>query len=148
MKCILQRVSSASVAVDGQLIGQIEAGFVALVGVAAGDTMADVNWLVKKITECRVFNNAEGKFDQSLLDVKGDILVVSQFTLLADCKKGRRPNFTGAAAPDIAAGLVADLVDGLTNTPIGHVATGQFGANMQVHLVNDGPVTIPLDSRT
>ena len=99
MKCILQRVLEASVSVNGQVIGQIKKGYVVLLGIEAGDTAVEQSKLLKKILELRVFSNCDGKFDQSLIDIKGDLLVVSQFTLMADCKKGRRPSFTSAAPP-------------------------------------------------
>ena len=146
MKCILQRVLEASVSVNGQVIGQIKKGYVLLLGIEVGDTAVDQSKLLKKITELRVFSNSEGKFDQSLIDIKGDLLVVSQFTLMADCKKGRRPSFTSAALPQEAKAMCDQFIEAAKKVPIGHVAAGEFGANMQVALVNDGPVTIPLDS--
>lgn len=146
MRAVLQRVSQASVTVDGAITGQIGHGLLALVGVAAGDTADDARQLAKKTAELRIFSDAEGRFNLSVQDVAGSVLVVSQFTLLADARKGRRPSFVAAAPPDLARPLVDHVVEllraqGLT------VATGRFGAHMEVALVNDGPVTILLDTR-
>ena len=146
MKCILQRVLEASVSVNGQVIGQIKKGYVVLLGIEAGDTAVEQSKLLKKILELRVFSNSEGKFDQSLIDIKGDLLVVSQFTLMADCKKGRRPSFTLAAPPHEAKAMCDQFIEAAKKAPIGHVDAGEFGADMQVALVNDGPVTIPLNT--
>lgn len=146
MKCILQRVLEANVSVNGQVIGQIKKGYVLLLGIEAGDTAVEQSKLLKKILELRVFSNSEGKFDQSLIDIKGDLLVVSQFTLMADCKKGRRPSFTSAAPPKEAKVMCDQFIESAKKAPIGHVAAGEFGADMQVALVNDGPVTIPLNT--
>ena len=146
MRAVIQRVSQASVTVDGQTIGQIGQGLLVFVGAAAGDTPDDAQQLAKKTAELRIFSDADGRFNLSVADVAGSVLVVSQFTLLADTRKGRRPSFVAAAPPDTARPLV-DLVTerlrgyGLT------VATGRFGAHMDVALVNDGPVTIMLDTR-
>ena len=146
MKCILQRVLEASVSVNGQVIGQIKKGYVVLLGIEAGDTAVEKSKLLKKILELRVFSNSEGKFDQSLIDINGDMLVVSQFTLMADCKKGRRPSFTSAAPPHEAKAMCDQFIEAAKKAPIGHVDAGEFGADMQVALVNDGPVTIPLNT--
>lgn len=148
MKCILQRVSTASVSVNGQVIGKINQGFLVLLGIEAADTQVDQDKILKKMLDMRIFPNEDGKFDQSLMDIQGDVLIVSQFTLMADCKKGRRPSFTSAAPPDKAKAMCDQFVEAVKKAPIGHVATGEFGANMQVSLINDGPVTIPLDSNT
>ncbi|RAP24630.1 D-tyrosyl-tRNA(Tyr) deacylase [Candidatus Marinamargulisbacteria bacterium SCGC AG-343-K17] len=148
MKCIIQRVQEASVSVNGQVIGQINQGFLVLLGIEAADTQDDQDKVLKKMLDMRIFPNGDGKFDKSLIDIKGDLLVVSQFTLMADCKKGRRPSFTDAAEPDKAKAMCDQFIEAAKKAPIGHVASGEFGANMQVALVNDGPVTIPLDSNT
>lgn len=148
MKCIIQRVQEASVSVNGQVVGQINQGFLVLLGIEAADTQDDQDKVLKKMLDMRIFPNGDGKFDKSLIDIKGDLLVVSQFTLMADCKKGRRPSFTDAADPDKAKAMCDQFIEAAKKAPIGHVASGEFGANMQVALVNDGPVTIPLDSNT
>jgi D-tyrosyl-tRNA(Tyr) deacylase len=145
MRAVLQRVTSAAVRVDDEVIGTIERGLVALVGVAHTDTVADAELLARKTAELRIFNDAHGKFNLSLLDVGGAALVVSQFTLFADVRKGRRPGFTDAAPPEVAAPLVDAYADALRRLGV-PVATGRFGAHMQVALVNDGPVTILLDT--
>ncbi len=145
MRAVLQRVSAARVTVGDRVVGAIRRGLLVLVGIAVGDTEAEADWLLDKLLDMRVFENARGKFDQSLRDINGDLLVVSQFTLLADTRKGRRPSFSDAARPEQAIPLYQRLVrrareQGLT------VAAGEFGAHMQVELINDGPVTILLDS--
>jgi len=146
MRLLLQRVSSASVTVEGDTVGSIGRGFVLLLGIGEGDTLEQVNQLAEKTVNLRVFPNEAGKFDKSLLDHSGGALVVSQFTLFADCKKGRRPNFTGAARPDIAEPLCDAFAAKLRELGVTNVATGTFGAHMDVALVNDGPVTIWLDT--
>ena len=145
MRAVLQRVRSARVVVDGEVVGAIERGVLAYVGVAAGDTPAEAEWLAGKIAGLRIFPSDERPIDRSLLEVGGAALVVSQFTLLADARRGRRPSFTGAAAPDVAEPLVDAVVEALRGQGI-EVATGRFGAMMQVESTNDGPVTIVLDS--
>jgi D-tyrosyl-tRNA(Tyr) deacylase len=147
MMAVLQRVSRASVSVDGTVIAAIDGGLLVLLGVAHGDTAEDIAWLVRKTAELRIFEDGLGKMNRSVTDAGGSALVVSQFTLLADCRKGRRPAFTGAAAPDVAERLYLRFADELSGTGI-PTATGRFGAMMDVSLVNDGPVTIVLDSRT
>lgn len=146
MRAVLQRVTRASVTVDGQIIGQIGQGLVGLLGVEQEDTEADAHQLADKTIQLRIFDDAEGKMNLALPDVRGSVLVVSQFTLLGDCRKGRRPSFIQAAPPEIAERLYETYVAaiGVQGIP---VATGKFRANMQVELVNDGPVTILLDSR-
>lgn len=146
MRACLQRVSSASVEVDGQRVGEIEHGLVVLLGVAAVDTAAEVDLLARKTIELRIFDDDEGRMNRSLLDVAGGLLVVSQFTLLADCRKGRRPSYTGAAEPALAEALYEQFV-ARCRASVARVATGVFRAHMQVALVNDGPVTIVLDTR-
>ncbi len=145
MRIVVQRVASASVTVDGESVGAIGRGLLLLVGVAAGDDAALAQRLAAKCAEMRVFSDDAGTFDQSLLDAHGEALVVSQFTLLADTRRGRRPSFTDAAAPDIAAPIVDAFVAALRALGVS-VATGRFGAKMAVSLVNDGPVTILIDS--
>ena len=145
MRAVVQRVRSARVLVDGEPVGAIGRGVLAYVGVAEGDTEAEAAWLADKITGLRIFASRERPIDRSLLDVQGAALVVSQFTLLADTRRGRRPSFTGAAAPEVAEPLV-DAVAGALRERGVEVATGRFGAMMQVESTNDGPVTIVLDS--
>ncbi len=144
MRVVLQRVRSASVAVDGEVVGAIGAGLLALVGVAAGDDAATAERAADKTAAMRVFPDADGRFDRSVADAGGAVLVVSQFTLLADTRKGTRPSFTDAAAPDLAAPLVERYRTRLDALGLA-TAGGRFGAHMQVELVNDGPVTIVLD---
>ena len=147
MRAVLQRVSEASVTVSERITGEIGPGFLILLGVEEGDTATDVAWLVGKILPMRVFENEDGKMNRSILDTGGGALVVSQFTLHARTKKGTRPSFDRAARPEVAIPLyerfVAELSAGLGKP----IATGEFGAMMKVALVNDGPVTILLDSR-
>ena len=145
MRAVLQRVSEASVRVDGALVGEIGPGLLVLLGVTSTDTLAVADALADKVATLRIFPNEVGKFDRSLLDVGGEALVVSQFTLLADTRRGRRPSFTAAARPEVAAPLVERFADALRARGI-RTATGVFGAMMQVALVNEGPVTIVLDS--
>ncbi len=145
MRVVLQRVTEASVSVEGVMAGAIRQGFVALVGVGAGDGPEQAEALAAKTAELRVFADAAGKFNRSLLDLGGETLVISQFTLLADVRKGRRPSFKKAADPAIAAGLVERYAAALEERGV-RVARGRFGAKMLVRLANDGPVTIVLDS--
>ncbi len=147
MRVVIQRVSEASVQVDNETIGQIGAGLVVLLGIAATDTEADATYLIDKIIGLRIFPDAEGRFDRSVEDVGGSILVVSQFTLYGDCRKGRRPSFSDAAAPDRALPLYEYFVRTLRARQL-PVATGKFQASMAVQLTNDGPVTILIDSPT
>ncbi|RJO63009.1 MAG: D-tyrosyl-tRNA(Tyr) deacylase [Dehalococcoidia bacterium] len=147
MKALLQRVSSAKVTIEGTEVGCIGPGLCVLVGVAAGDTEKDADYLVSKLAGLRIFADEAGKFNLSLLDVKGEMLLVSQFTLLADARHGRRPGFTDAAPPEIAEKLFNLFVEKARATGL-KVATGRFQAYMQVEIVNDGPVTIMLDSRS
>lgn len=142
---MLQRVTSASVTVDGETVGSIGAGVLLLVGATPGDDESLARRLAVKCAEMRIFSDADGKFNLPLLDTGGEALVVSQFTLLADVRRGRRPGFTDAAPPDVAAPLVDALADELRRLGV-TVATGRFGAHMSVALVNDGPVTIIIDS--
>jgi len=145
MRVILQRVSEARVAVDGRIIGEIGRGWLALVGIAPTDTAKEVAWMADKMAQLRAFPDADGKMNLSLLDVGGGVLLVSNFTLYADCQKGRRPSFLGAARPGVAEPLVNDLANALRALGV-PVATGQFGADMLVNLTNDGPVTLVIDT--
>ena len=146
MKALLQRVTRASVSVAGEVVGRIGRGLVIFVGVASGDTEKDVNYLVPKIVNLRIFADDEGRFNLSALDIKGELLVVSQFTLLADTRKGRRPSFVEAAPPAQAEELFQRFVEQARATGL-KVETGRFQQYMQVEIHNDGPVTILLDSR-
>lgn len=146
MRAVLQRVSRASVDVDGERAGEIEIGWLVLLGVAQGDTDSDADHLAAKVVNLRGFEDAQGKMNLNVSDAGGSVLVVSQFTLLGDCRGGRRPSFTAAAEPREADRLYRYFVDQLAATGL-RVATGVFGAMMKVELVNDGPVTLLLDSR-
>jgi len=144
VRAVVQRVSEAAVRVDGELRGAIGPGLLVLLGVAAGDEPATATRLAGKVARLRVFENAEGRFDRSLLDTGGAALVVSQFTLIADTAKGNRPSFSGAAPPEEAEPLYESFCDALRGLGV-PVETGVFGARMAVSLVNDGPVTIVLE---
>lgn len=143
---MVQRVRDGSVTVGGELVGEIGAGLVLLVGITHGDSEAEANKLAHKVAHLRIFEDQSGKFNLSLLDTGGEALVVSQFTLYADARKGRRPSFTAAARPEQAAPLVEHFAEQLRALGVPRVATGRFGATMLVRLANDGPVTIWLDS--
>ncbi|MFQ5996367.1 MAG: D-aminoacyl-tRNA deacylase [Dehalococcoidales bacterium] len=145
MKALLQRVTRASVSIDNEEVGRIGKGLVVFLGVAGGDTEKDAQYLAQKIVNLRIFADEEGKFNLSALDIKAELLLVSQFTLLADTKKGRRPSFTEAAAPAQAEELFQYFVEQTRATGL-KVATGRFQAYMQVEIHNDGPVTLMLDS--
>jgi D-tyrosyl-tRNA(Tyr) deacylase len=147
MRAILQRVSSAAVHVEGEVVGQIGPGLLILLGVAEGDTEAEARLLADKTAHMRIFSDEAGRFQHSLLDVGGAALVVSQFTLYADLRRGRRPSFAPAAAPDVAAPLVEHYAAALRELGVS-VEMGIFGAMMHVSLTNDGPVTIILESDT
>ena len=147
MRVVLQRVSHASVTVEEKVIGQIQRGFLLLVGVTHDDAIEDMEYLVRKIVQMRIFEDEEGKLNRSIQDVGGEILSVSQFTLYADTKKGNRPSFSKAAPGDVALEMFEQFNGLLRDTGI-PVETGQFGADMKVELLNDGPVTILLDSKT
>ena len=146
MKALLQRVTSASVSVDDEVVGRIGQGLVVFVGVAAGDTEADAQFLAQKTVDLRIFADETGKFNLSALDIKGELLVISQFTLLADTRKGRRPSFTDAAPPAEAEALFQRFVEQAGATGL-KVETGRFQQYMHVEIHNDGPVTVLLDSR-
>jgi D-tyrosyl-tRNA(Tyr) deacylase len=145
MRVVLQRVSQASVSVDREIVGAIGGGLLLLVGVAEGDTEDEARRLAVKCAEMRVISDADGRFNLSLIDTGGQALVVSQFTLLADARRGRRPSFTGAAAPEVAEPIVEAFAAAMREAGV-RVATGRFGNRMQVELVNEGPVTIIVDS--
>ncbi len=147
MRSVIQRVSTASVTIDGELTAQIGPGMLVLLGIATDDTAADADWLARKIAGLRIFSDAAGLMNLDLAAISGDVLVVSQFTLLADYKKGNRPSYIRAARPEQAIPLYEHFnrqMAGLIGKP---VQTGTFGADMKVALVNDGPVTIAMDSR-
>ena len=146
MRAILQRVRRGHVAVDSQIVGEIGPGYVILVGVTHGDGPTEAKKLAEKIGHLRVFEDEQGKMNLSALDTGAEILVISQFTLYADTRKGRRPSFTDAALPAVAEPLVTQLAEGLRVLGVKKVATGVFGAHMLVHIENDGPVTIILDT--
>ena len=146
MKAVIQRVESASVSVDGSEISRIGAGLLVLLGVEKGDSEKDADFLLDKIIHLRIFEDGEGKMNSSLVDISGELLVVSQFTLLADCRKGRRPSFTDAADPAQATALYEYMLS-RAKEKLQKVGQGQFQASMKVELVNSGPVTILLDSR-
>ena len=146
MRAVIQRVSSARVRVDQRIIGEIGPGLLVLVGVEHDDGAADVDYVATKVRELRIFEDADEKMNLSVTDTGGAVLVVSQFTLCGDCRKGRRPAFDAAAAPAVAKPIFEDLVRALRSTNR-RVETGEFGAHMHVDILNDGPVTILLDSR-
>lgn len=147
MRTVIQRVSEASVTVDGQIAGQITHGLLILLGIEENDTAEDIDWLVKKIAQLRIFSDQQGLMNLSVMDVKGELLVISQFTLHASTKKGNRPSFIKAAKPDSAIPLYEAFVTQLETTSQCPVKTGIFGADMKVRLLNDGPVTIIMDSK-
>jgi D-tyrosyl-tRNA(Tyr) deacylase len=146
MRAVLQRVSRARVLIDQGIAGQIERGLLVLLGVAPTDTPEQAQWLADKIVGLRIFNDADEKMNLSLEDVRGDMLIVSQFTLYGDCRKGRRPSFIDAAPPEIAIPLYEAFINAVKALGV-PVATGRFGAMMQVELVNDGPETLIVDSK-
>jgi D-tyrosyl-tRNA(Tyr) deacylase len=146
MRAVLQRVSEARVVVEATVIAEIGRGLLVLLGVATGDKPEQARWLADKVLGLRVFADTEGKMNLSLLDVGGELLVVSQFTLYGDCRKGRRPSFVEAAGPELAVPLYEAFIDTARAQGV-KTATGRFGAMMQVELINDGPVTLILDSK-
>lgn len=147
MVALVQRVKSSSVEVEGEIVGEINRGLCVLLGVEKGDTREEAQWLAKKVATLRVFPDDEGKMNRSLLDIEGEALVVSQFTLLGNLKKGTRPSFTRAAGPDAADALYQFFIAGLESHLDKPVASGTFGATMQVNIENDGPVTLWLERR-
>lgn len=146
MKAVVQRVAHASVTVDDVVVGEIQRGFLVLLGVAEGDGSADVTWMARKLARLRLFPDPEGRMNLDLAAIKGSVLLVSQFTLLGDCRKGNRPSFVAAAAPETARRLYEDVARELRSDHGVPVETGQFQASMEVELVNDGPVTVIIDS--
>ena len=147
MRVVLQRVSEASVCIDKILRAQIEQGLLILLGVSPTDTQEDIDWLCKKICSLRIFSDSFGKKNHSVVDIEGDVLLISQFTLFANTKKGNRPSYINSASPEIAAPLYDKFIKSLEFQLQKTVYTGVFGADMQVSLINDGPVTIQLDSK-
>ena len=147
MKVVLQRVTSASVTVDDKIVGEIQKGIVVLVGIEEADSQEDIDWLVGKITQLRIFGDENGVMNLSVEEVNGDVLVVSQFTLHAATKKGNRPSYIKAARPEVAIPMYEKFVSSLEIKLGKKVATGIFGADMKVALLNDGPVTIIIDSK-
>lgn len=147
MRFVIQRVSEASVSIDGSIYSQIQKGFLVLVGVEEADTKEDADWLCQKLISMRIFADADDKMNLSLQDINGDVLLVSQFTLFASTKKGNRPSFIKSAKPDIAIPLYEYCIQQLTQLLNKPIKTGKFGADMKVSLVNDGPVTILIDSK-
>ncbi len=147
MRFVIQRVSEASVKIDGTIYSEIEKGFLVLVGVEETDTKEDADWLCQKLIGMRIFSDADDKMNLSLQDIKGDVLLVSQFTLFASTKKGNRPSFIKSAKPDVAIPLYEYCIQQLSQLLNKPIKTGRFGADMKVSLVNDGPVTILMDSK-
>lgn len=146
MKAVIQRVTEASVTIENEVKGSVKQGYMVLLGVMQGDTKADADIMAEKLTKLRVFCDENDKMNRSVLDVGGEILVVSQFTLGADCRKGNRPSFTKAAPPEEADMLYRYFIENLRELGVKKVATGEFGADMAVSLINDGPVTILYDT--
>jgi len=147
MRAVLQRVTQASCTVDGNITGQIETGFVVLLGIEDTDSTEDLEWLAQKIVGMRVFGDENGMMNKALADVDGNILLISQFTLFAATKKGNRPGFTRAAKPDIAIPLYEKMIEKLSALTDQEIQTGIFGADMKIALLNDGPVTILIDTK-
>jgi D-tyrosyl-tRNA(Tyr) deacylase len=147
MRVVLQRVSEAAVKISGECVGEIQQGFLILLGIETEDDSSDADYLIQKIVQMRVFADPEGKMNLSVQDVQGELLVVSQFTLHASTKKGNRPSFIRAARPEQAIPLYDYFLSKLSLSFSGKIATGKFGADMQVSLINDGPVTILMDSK-
>jgi D-tyrosyl-tRNA(Tyr) deacylase len=147
MRAVLQRVTQASCTVDGEVTGTIDTGFLVLLGIEDADALADLDWLAQKIIGMRVFGDENGMMNKALADVGGDILLISQFTLFASTKKGNRPGFTRAARPDVAIPLYEKMIEKLSALLGKKVKTGIFGADMKIALLNDGPVTILIDTK-
>jgi D-tyrosyl-tRNA(Tyr) deacylase len=147
MRAIIQRVSSASCSIEGKISGQIGKGFMILLGIEDNDTEEDLNWLAQKISNMRIFSDENGLMNKALTDVQGNILLVSQFTLFASTKKGNRPGFTRSAKPDLAIPFYEKMISELGQLTGTKIQTGVFGADMQISLVNDGPVTICIDTK-
>ena len=147
MRAVIQRVSHASVTIEGAVRSSIQGGYLILLGIENADTEEDIDWLTRKIVGLRVFDDDEGVMNRNILDVDGDIIVVSQFTLMASCKKGNRPSWIRAAGHEVAIPLYERFVEKMSEALGKQVGTGEFGANMKVELLNDGPVTIYLDTK-
>jgi D-tyrosyl-tRNA(Tyr) deacylase len=147
MRLVIQRVSSASVKVNDSIVSEINTGLLILAGIEEADSSEDIDWLVKKICQLRIFNDPEGVMNRSIQDIDGEMIVVSQFTLHASTKKGNRPSYIRAARPESAIPLYEQLISEFTKTLEKPIGTGVFGAHMEVSLVNDGPVTIIIDSK-
>ncbi|MNS12469.1 D-tyrosyl-tRNA(Tyr) deacylase [compost metagenome] len=147
MKVVIQRVSAASVTIDGKIVADIQKGLLVLVGIEDADTQEDIEWLTGKITQLRIFGDENDVMNLSVQDVDGDLIVVSQFTLHASTKKGNRPSYIKASKPDIAIPIYENFVKSLESKLLKKVQTGVFGADMKVSLLNDGPVTIIIDSK-
>ena len=147
MRVVLQRVTSASVKIEDKYVAKIDKGLLVLLGIATDDTEEDINWLVKKIVSLRMFSDSNQKMNLSVNDINGEIIVVSQFTLFASTKKGNRPSYTKSARPEIAIPLYHNFIETLQNNFSKEIQTGEFGADMKVNLINDGPVTIIIDSK-
>ena len=147
MKAVIQKVSKASVTIDAKKVANIQNGLLVLLGIVTEDTQEDINWLSKKIANLRIFNDEDGVMNKSLIESNGDAIVVSQFTLQASTKKGNRPSYIKAARPEIAIPLYEQFVQQIENELGKKVQTGEFGADMKVELLNDGPVTIIIDTK-
>jgi D-tyrosyl-tRNA(Tyr) deacylase len=145
MRAVIQRVRRASVRIDGEIHGEITHGMLVLLGIRSADALSDLQWLAEKVVNLRIFEDRQGKMNRSLADIDGEMLIISQFTLYGDCRKGRRPGFSSAAPPEIAEPLYRRFIEEVKNRQV-RVATGIFQAAMEVELVNDGPVTLLLDS--
>lgn len=148
MRAVIQRVSNASCSVNGEITGQIGTGFMVLLGIEDADNDEDVKWLALKITNMRIFPDENGAMNKALSEVNGEILLISQFTLYASTKKGNRPGFTRSAKPDVAIPLYEKMITELGNVTGKKIQTGIFGADMQISLINDGPVTITIDTKS
>ena len=147
MRVVIQRVTEASVKVDGAIVGAIQGGLMVLLGIQNEDTIDDIQWMSNKLVQMRIFDDAEGVMNHSLQEMGGSILLISQFTLYAATKKGNRPSYIAAAKPEIAIPIYEQMIQQLTKDLGKPIATGQFGADMKVALINDGPVTILMDSK-
>lgn len=147
MRAVIQRVSKASVTIEGNIVSQINNGLLILVGIEPADDGTDIGWLSKKIVNLRIFNDDNGVMNNSLIDVDGEAIIVSQFTLQASTKKGNRPSYINAAKPEIAVPLYLEFIENFESQINKKVGTGEFGADMKVHLLNEGPVTIIIDSK-
>ena len=147
MRAVIQRVSKASVTIEGKKVSQINNGLLILLGIEPSDNETDIEWLSKKIANLRIFNDDNGVMNNSLIDVEGEAIIVSQFTLQASTKKGNRPSYINAAKPEIAVPLYLEFIENFESQINKKVGTGEFGADMKVELLNDGPVTIIIDSK-